>query len=79
MREKDERLQQEVASVVSVAVYVSKKSFVEMKDESCLATIGTSNFPRRPAPLSSALRLLPVEVYLLLVMPRKLLSSYYMY
>lgn len=71
------KLQPEVVSVVNVAVYELQRSFAEMKDESCQVTIETLGFPLHPAPLSSALRLLLAGGYLLLLMPRRLLSNYY--
>lgn len=85
-RKISEKLQPEVVSaasvvnvvnVVNVAVYVSRKSFVETKDESFRVTIKTSSFPLRPVPLSFELRPLLVAGYLLLMMLRRLLNSYY--
>lgn len=78
-KETNGRLQPEAVSIVNVAVYVPWRLFAETKDESCQVTIETLGFPLHPAPLSSALRLLLVGGYLLLLMPRRLLSSYYTY
>lgn len=82
MRGKGGRWQREVVNVVSVVnavMYVLKRLSAEMKVWSYQVMIKTSSFLLHPVPLSSALQLLMVGVYLLPLISRKLLSNYCTY